>query len=261
LLCDNTPVAVAQPVPRANVGAAFDPSNKKPAASAASRQGYSQSASFDTVKSTNTKIDPKEIDAGDLNQRIAAMKANLQAQKDASTMAQEAKPIPKKIDTSFFAGMNEATQSSPPPKRAAPAPAPQRSAPRYQDEDEDDGPPPVPSGGQMKRGGPPPPPSGGGGPKRGGGPPPPPATNNSRPPKPEGMPSGAPSELLSSIEGFSKRGLRRVQCNDRSAPVVGRSKDEDGGPMSPSRGGGRGGPQAGFGMINMAALRGGLRKT
>jgi hypothetical protein len=113
----------------------------------------------------------------------------------------------------------------PPPMRTPSGPPPPGPPP---------GPPPTPSGG----GGPPPPP----------GPPPP------GPPPPPAAPAGKigggdPSQnrgaLLSSIEGFSKGGLKKTVTNDRSAPVTKNSPAPAGGGGGGGGGGGMGGLFAG----------------
>lgn len=262
LISDNKPVAVAQPTPKAKIGAAFDtPPAPKP-------------TTF-TVKSgptTTQKTQQEAPEPVDLDARIAAMKARIAASK---TGPEEEKPAPKRLDIpKQFSNETVQTQQpkcNPPPVRATPLQTPPEIAPEPalkrggppppSGEPMKRGGPPPPSDGAMKRGGPPPPASGGTPLKRGG-PPPPPSGPGPRPgvPKLEGA-NVAPSALLNSIENFSKNGLRKTKCNDRSAPIVTKDRDNDSG--GGSQGGGRGPPPGGrgFGMINMAQARGGLRST
>jgi len=81
----------------------------------------------------------------------------------------------------------------------------------------------------------PPPPPGPPGPP---GPPPPPMQKKRSNTMPS-APSGDKSALLSSIQGFNNRGLKKTETNDRSSPIVSASKNEGG--SSSGGGGGVGG--------------------
>lgn len=174
---------------------------------------------------------------GELNGQVGLFPSNYVKENPAAPAP--AAPAPFSGGFSPAVGM---APSAPPPVRIPP---PSRSpAPPSSPSPPVARPPPGPPPGGMRPPGPPP----GGPPMMGGGPPPPPAGG---PPPPPGGPPPPPAPaakvggaapaagrgaLLSSIEGFSKGGLKKAKTVDKSAPILKTEKTPPGGGGGPMGG-------------------------